>query len=81
MLPNYTTELSSINNLKSVINSLKTSPVEALLNKFILDVTGNNVTIEELLGGPEGLNSILNAFGINLNGFTINNEFKLYQLK
>ena len=81
LLPDYTTELSSINNLKSVINSLKTSPVEALLNKFILDVTGNNITIEELLGGSGGLNSILNAFGTNLNGFTINNEFKLYQLK
>jgi len=70
--------LKELNESLENVNKLGVSPVEQLLNKFILDVTGDPVTIDTLLGGEGGLESILAAFKTNLNGFTISDEFKLY---
>ena len=73
--------LKGLNESLENVNKVGVSPVEQLLNKFILDVTGDPVTINTLLGGEGGLESILAAFKTNLNGFTISDELKLYQLR
>lgn len=80
-LPELKQILENLNDSLENINKIGVSPVEQLLNKFILDVTGDPVTIDTLLGGEGGLESILAAFKNNLNGFTISDEFKLYQLR
>lgn len=80
-LPELKQILENLNESLENINKVGVSPVEQLLNKFILDVTGDPVTIDTLLGGEGGLESILAAFKTNLNGFTIQDELKLYQLR
>ena len=71
----------AINESIKNLNKISVSPVEQLLNKFILDVTGDKVTVDTLLGGENGLDAILDTFKTRLHSFNISDEFKLYQLR
>ena len=73
--------VAALGNRIDDVKNLKTTPLEDLLNTFILDSTGQDIKVQDLLYGKNGLTKVLDSFKANLHGFSIADDEQIYQLR